>query len=118
MPVPYSLHIHRRNDWSDRGQDITLAEWQSLCEADPGLDLTGVAVARNPRTGEEIAIRSEGMARWDGPITAWFNLDRGRITVNGTDEAIIAKAREIAERLGARVQGDEGEFYAAEGSTL
>jgi hypothetical protein len=116
--MAYSLHIHRGADWSDHEHDITLADWRALCEADPTLDLTGVATAQNPRTGEEIAIRSEGMARWDGPITAWFNLDRGRITFNGTDEAIIAKACEIAERLGARVQGDEGEFYAADGATL
>lgn len=116
--MAYSLHIHRRAEWSDRGDDITLTEWQALCEADPTLDLTAVATAQNHRTGEEIAIRAEGMARWDGPVMAWFTLDRGRITVDGADDAIIAKACEIAERLGARVQGDEGEFYAADGSTL
>jgi hypothetical protein len=109
--LAYSLHIHRRTDWSDRGPDITFAEWQALCEADPTLNLTQVATARNPRTGEVIEIRAEGMARWDGPVTAWFNLDRGCITVDSAQDAVIAKASEIAERLGARVQGDEGEFY-------
>jgi hypothetical protein len=114
--LAYSLHIHRRAEWSDRGSDISLAEWQALCAADPTLDLTGLATARNPRTGEVIEMRAEGMARWDGPVTAWFNLDRGRITVDGAQDAVIAKALEIAERLGARVQGDEGEFYGPDPS--
>jgi hypothetical protein len=114
--LAYSLHIHRRTDWSDRGQDITLAEWQALCEADPTLDLTGVAVARNPSTGEEIAIRSEGMARWDGPVTTWFEWTRGQIGIPTTDATVFAKVSEIAAKLGARVQGDEGEFYGPDGS--
>jgi hypothetical protein len=109
--MTYSLHIHRRTDWSECGDDITLAEWQTLCEADPTLELTGIATARNPRTGEVIEIRAEGLARWDGPVTAWFTLERGRITVGGADDAIIDKALAIAWQLGAQVQGDEGEFY-------
>ena len=109
--MAYNLHIHRRTDWSERGDDITLAEWQALCEADPTLDLTGVATTRNPRTGEVIEIKAEGLARWDGLVTAWFTLDRGRIKVDGAQDAILAKALAIADQLRARVQGDEGEFY-------
>lgn len=109
--MAYSLHAHRRPDWFDSGEDITLAEWRALCEADPALDLTGVATARNPRTGEVIEIRAEGMARWEGPVTAWFTLERGSITVGAADDAIIAKALEIARQIGARLQGYEGEFY-------
>lgn len=109
--MTYSLHIHRRADLSERGDDITLAEWLAVCETDPSLDPTGVVTARNPRTGEVIEIRAEGMARWDGPVTTWLTFDHGTIRVDGADDHVIAKACEIAARLGARVQGDEGEFY-------
>lgn len=36
---------------------------------------------------------------------------RGRITVGGADERVIGLMIEMAERIGARVQGDEGELY-------
>jgi hypothetical protein len=38
----------------------------------------------------------------------WRN---GEIVVRSPDDAALAKLREIAAALGARIHGDEGEFY-------
>jgi hypothetical protein len=41
----------------------------------------------------------------------WFDYRNGRIVVKYPDEKMLAKMRVIAEALGARVMGDEGELY-------
>ena len=75
--------------------------------------LDGFAEARNPTTGGTIRIESPGLSvwmAWSGGI-AWMDHRGGRIVVKNPDTAILKKMCAIAERLGARVQGDEGEMY-------
>jgi hypothetical protein len=65
-----------------------------------------------------VRIESPGIAVWtahpDG-VVAWFSFDDDQIVVKSPDEAMIARAWEIARTLGARVQGDDGEFYDESG---
>ncbi|WP_432770474.1 MAG: hypothetical protein HEQ22_06970 [Sphingopyxis sp.] len=112
----YDLYIHRRANWWDKGDDIEQSAWESLCADDLSLELTGVAIGRNPATDEVIEIKQDGLAQWSGDQQTWFNLHKGHIIVSGSEEAIIAKACQIATSLSARVQGDEGEFYREDGS--
>lgn len=112
----YDLHITRRENWFDTaGPDIALDEWYDLIEVDPELRFTGVAEAELPG-GETLRYESQGLAQWvvhpDGEFV-WFDLRDGNIVVKNPDEPTIAKMQEIAHRLAARVQGDEGEFYDA-----
>jgi hypothetical protein len=44
-------------------------------------------------------------------MAPWSDWRNGRVVVKDPDGMLIRKMREIAETLGARVQGDDGEYY-------
>jgi hypothetical protein len=118
----YELHIHRRKEWFDRdGPQIALDEWRALCASDPSLTITDKAEALTP-SKNVIVYKNEGLAKWldeSLPVSAtWFDYRRGVISTKNPDPATIAKCCEIAEKLNARVQGDDGEFYRSDGSTF
>lgn len=109
----YDLHITRKELWFEDGPDIDDSEWRAYVASDPELRITGVAEAPLPDGG---ALRYESplMAEWrrrSGGETVWFDFRDGRVVVKNPDDEIIAKMRQIAAALRARVQGDEGEFY-------
>lgn len=97
----YDLHITRAEDWSqNEGREITWDEWLALVEDDPELTL-------DPLNGDEHAL-------WSGPSEdsePWLRWDEGNISTKSPDRALTDKMIQIAERIGARVQGDDGEFY-------
>ena len=98
----YDLHITRAENWSDSdGPHISAAEWQSLVAADPEL-------SPDPDNGPSFALwRGSGAA-----AEAWLAWSEpGDIFTKYPDRALVAKMLQLAERLGARVQGDDGEFY-------
>ena len=114
----YDVHITRANEWWEaESAPITLDEWLLTVKADPEMRLDGFAEVTTPE-GSTIRYDNQGLAVWkvweghheDGN-KAWFDYHRGRITVNNPDDRIIAKMKQIAERLGAKVIGDEGEEY-------
>ena len=43
---------------------------------------------------------------------AWFHYSNGNVDVKNPDRQILGKMLRIADRLGANVQGDDGEPYA------
>jgi hypothetical protein len=98
----YELHIHRADEWyhCDR-QPITAEEWLAVVAGDPELRLDPV--------------KDPSFALWSGPCRypggTWFNWLDGRVFTKNPDRATVAKMLELARRLGARVQGDHGEFY-------
>jgi hypothetical protein len=68
--------------------------------------------------GEIIRCENAGLAVWtawarggENGNWAWFDYWNGCIVVKNPDEAILSKMCAIAEKIGARVQGDEGEYY-------
>jgi hypothetical protein len=113
----YDIHITRANDWAKaKSVPILLEEWLALIQADPEMRLDGFAEAEIP----EGVLRYEhrGLAVWKaysgngvGGNMAWFDYVDGRITVKNPDKEIIAKMKQIAKMLGARVVGDEDEEY-------
>jgi hypothetical protein len=78
-------------------------EWLRIIESDPELSFD-----RETRCsfGDEDVV----FAAWKGEAGAlgWFN---GEITTKNPDRALILKMVKIAEILGAKVQGDDGEEY-------
>jgi hypothetical protein len=114
----YDVHITRAVEWSEsETAPITLDEWLAYVASDPELRLDGFAEVRSPR-GEVIRIESKGLSVWTawpgdepGGAHAWMDHRDGRIVVKNPDPAMLTKMCSIAERLGARVQGDEGEAY-------
>ncbi|WP_326666134.1 hypothetical protein [Streptomyces sp. NBC_00385] len=80
----YDVHITRRqNCWDEEGQDIRAAGWEAVVAADLGLM----------------------------EVPLWW--DSGRIVSKNPSDAVIATTAEVAKTLGARVQGDDSEYYAA-----
>jgi hypothetical protein len=109
----YDFHITRaRRSTDSEAHPITLEEWRACSAADPELEMTGVAEAETP--SGVLRYESPGLAIWrahpDG-AQAWFDCRDGEIVVKNPDDAMIAKMIALAGKLGARVQGDDGEVY-------
>lgn len=107
----YDLHITRREDWSDpeSGPPITRDEFERVVtrdkrfRRDEGLGPEYAVVVKKPR----------------GAIAeSWLCWEDGQITVRGSSRSLITIAVEIAVTLGARLVGDDGEEYGADGRAL
>ena len=94
----YDLHITRKHDRADEaGPTINPQEWLAVLDADPEL-------SRATDAGDDTLAGA-----WKGDTLFWFT--EGEIRCKNPDEPVIRKMVEIAERLGATVQGDDGERY-------
>lgn len=120
----YDVHITRKEQWFDEeGPTISLDEWKAFVRSDPEMRLDGFAEAIMG-DGSTLRVESEGMAVWtvysgnekDGNM-AWFSFFDGDVRVKNPDPEILRKMWTIAERLGAKVQGDEGEVYDSSGNS-
>jgi hypothetical protein len=105
----YDLHITRRDDWTDRGgPTIAEAEWREVIAADPELTLD--TQTRCTTAGGEYVF-----AAWNGRAGA-LGYYAGEITASDPDQPLIAKMVQVARKLGATVQGDDGEVYDEDGT--
>jgi hypothetical protein len=117
--MSYDIHITRQENWfeEDNTKKISLKEWTELLSNDSEMRLDNFAEATTTN-GETIRIESEGLCVWtkysgnglDGNF-AWFNYSQGNISVKNPDKEIINKMVDLAVRLNAKVQGDDGEIY-------
>jgi hypothetical protein len=120
----YEIHITRKENWFDDEPKISLDEWKSYIASDPEMRLDGYAEAALP-SGNVLRVESDGLSVWtayskhgvDGGM-AWFDFRTGNLVVKNPDSEILAKMWMIAEKLQARVQGDEGEIYDANGNVI
>lgn len=121
----YEVHITRKDFWSDEsGPDLSLEEWIDYVKSDPDMRLDGFAETRTP-DGQVLRIESPGLAVWvayskhqeDGN-KAWFDHLSGSVDMKNPDEEILGKMFEIATALGGKVQGDDGEYYDADGKPV
>ena len=97
----YEVHITRADDWaSNEDCAIEPSEWIDVIESDKSLRLFD-------ENGPHFAV-------WDGDPNeseAWLDWVDGNITTKNPDEPLLRKMLEIAERLNAKVQDDDGELY-------
>lgn len=98
--MSYDIHITRRKDWSAIGNEITADEWLAYVENDPELSLW-------PMNGP-CTVRWNGKCKYPDPLLDWF---QGNIYAKNPEPALIDKMVQIADALGAQVQGDDGEIY-------
>ncbi len=99
--MTYQLHITRAADWMHSSElPITAAEWLKLVRSDPELTL-------DPTRGAHFA-------HWSGSTgrDRWLEWEDGRINSPYPDSTLLQKLVAIAERFGAKVQGDGGEVYS------
>ena len=101
--MAYQLHVTRASDWMQSGElPITAAEWLRLIRTDSEL-------VQDPRQGPYFV-------RWSGAAgrDCWLEWADGRINTKYPNGALLKKLVAIAERLGAKVQGDGGEVYSGD----
>ena len=98
----YCLYITRATSWAEsEGHPIRGEEWLAVVGEDPDLSLSD-------------GCPSPHFAVWRGESgheEPWFDWADGAIYTKNPDGPVIRKMVSIAERLGARVQGDDGEEY-------
>lgn len=94
--MAYTIHITKKKDWIKEEPNITQEEWE-------GLKKDGIL---KPVEGTDDF--SSNRATKDN-LSFWFY--KGNINCNPPDDASIQKIKEIAALIGAKVQGDDGEFY-------
>lgn len=119
--MSYQVHITRKaTDWADK-QDlaaITLAEWEAYVASDAEMRLDHRIEESELVPSATSVAHPSGMSVWLAYSKkkrvgkyAWFYHDHDHITVEGPDEEILGKMLAIAHTLGARVQGDDGEYF-------
>jgi hypothetical protein len=103
--MAYQLHVTRAADWMHSDElPITAAEWLKLIRMDSEL-------VQDSRYGPYFV-------RWSGSAGRdwWLEWAEGRINTQYPDGALLKKLVSIADRLGAKVQGDGGEVYSGDES--
>lgn len=110
----YDLYITRAENWLENEEkQIDEPEWRKIVEFDDDLCLTGFAEAISPQ-GEIIRYENTLLAKWCGHPelnVVWFDFRRGNVIVKNPDDATLDKMRQIAQKLRAKIQGEEGESY-------
>ena len=115
----YDLHITRKENWFDEddSNDIKLTEWTEYIKSDNEMRLDNQASATTDN-GDNVTYTNQGLAVWTSYSQsglddnyAWFDLRAGNVTVKNPDDEIKNKMIDIADRLNAKVQGDDGEIY-------
>ena len=109
-----NVFITRKTDWTDEdGPVITLDEWKAL-------------VLNDPEMRFESGAEEEGWCVWTAYSKngrrgnfAWLYPDGGgNITAKNPDREFLLKMCQIAQKLEAKVQGDELELYDAKGNVV
>lgn len=116
--MAYDVHITRKDDWSDtEGPAITREEWLAYIESDKDMLLEREAIVENDQ-GEAYSVKNETLAAWtawsgreEGRVEAWMWHSAGNVMAKDPDREVICKMFLIADALGAKVQGDNGEVY-------
>lgn len=100
----YELHITRGDWWEDEHPRIAREEWERIVGADFDLKLYDPQ-DQSPDPVYRLEIPDLDNAFYYSEVTGTIEVGRGYF------EDVLWKALEIAAKLGAVVQGDEGEFY-------
>src|SRR3990167_2365630 len=110
--MAYNIHIIKRSNWFDKGRDITLDELKKMISEDPTLEPMGqVEGETKDKQKFEFQLQGSQLAKWKNLVSdsiVWLNFYNGEITISNPDDSTIRKAKQLAEKLEAKVQGDEG----------
>ena len=102
----YDLHITRKEFWADdEGLKISHDEWDAYIAKDP-------EITPDPDNSATDYLYKKGSEVW--PL--WWS--DGEVCTKNPDQQVIIKFVAVAESLGARAQGDDGEFYDQDGEMI
>jgi hypothetical protein len=102
--VGYDLHITRADYWTDHAlYPISLAEWVAVADAEPRITRHREGDKGPNYTFTNADGESRHLGWWDGMITIWKGHD------------VAAELAVVAQKLGARLVGDEFEEYHTDG---
>jgi len=113
----YDVHITRADKCpASDAAPISLEDWLAVVQADLEMRLDDFAEVDTPDGALRYA--NAGLAVWteysghrvNGNM-AWFDYRRGSIVVKNPDDEILAKMKQLAAELRAKVVGEEGEEY-------
>jgi len=110
------LYITRKENWfdSDPEHDISMDEWVACVKMDPEMRLDNFSEVKL-ENGETFQYANPGTAVWIGhsenDTKTTFDFLSGNITVKNPTPSAIEKMKHIAFKLGAKLQGDEGEIF-------
>lgn len=116
--MAYDLHITRQEAWfeDDPERKIALEEWLAIIESDPQLRLD--EECRETIDGVSLHGALPGTAVWtygaEGEKHSRFHYSDGNIDARNPDEESIAQMLRIADKLGAKVVGDDDELHRSE----
>jgi hypothetical protein len=96
----YDLHMTRRKDWVDQGDDISFDEFVAYVRSDAEFTYPS-------QLGDDFAYWHSSQTGHD----SWLWWNEGRIDTKNPESEFIDKMVAVAKSLGAKVQGDEGEVY-------
>lgn len=99
------LHITRAEEhWAENDDNaIGANEWLAYVDSDPELQLW-------PENGKYF-VRWLGQSKYEDPWLDWFG---GNISTKWPDTALYRKMVQIAQRLNAKIQDDDGNLYVTE----
>ena len=100
----YDAHITRKAQWiTTRGPKISAEEWRAFVAAEPDLRWYPDVEDRDDR-GVEIVDSL-------GDVVGVIYWDRGDVKTKNPNGELLGRMIEIADKLDARVMGDDGETY-------
>ncbi|MGJ8610652.1 MAG: hypothetical protein ACSHWY_06135 [Octadecabacter sp.] len=115
----YNLYVTRKDEWFDEhGEEIELEEWTAAVASDPGLEMRAEAFV-DVGDGKQLIASDPTMAVWldeAGNPQMWFHMFEGNIIGKNPRPPVIAKMHDLSVTLQARLMGEEGEVYDAEGN--
>src|ERR1700739_1579258 len=98
----YDVHITRKPDWFDEGDDIPLADWLEYVRSEPEMRMDVHGEIR-PKNGEFLRAESNSLSVWtgysrhvEGEKMAWFALYLGSIVVKDPDPEVLRKMHRIS----------------------
>jgi len=99
--MSYNAYITRGKFWAeDQGQEVAAEEWLGIIRTDAEL-------VHNERNGPYFAVLKEA----DRCDDSWLDWSDGNIYTSYPKPALQRKMLQIADRLEAHIQGDDGEIY-------
>jgi hypothetical protein len=114
----YTIAIFRQDDWDNPEEEsnISFEEWSNYIDTDEELERPAESSLTDDN--REHYLQNPGYCEWNNHSSykepfarPWFEYSQGEIVSKYVDDESLLKMIEIADRLNAKVRGQDGEIY-------